>query len=245
MQTKLKRQTSQVEVPQTFFDNFQELADDPITSPLEAWTELMPDASHMEQPLGPYAPGGGVSLGAGAGDTIEDHSQQATQSQQSNYQIPLSILDVPALDNVSVGNPYGVQNISESWGELQTTDENWMTSEEWQALRDGPPVLDPSLSNIPSPSGEEDDESEEEDGSHRRKDGIPPRELSFDDVHAMNSIARASRAANSTAQQKELRRKEVCHWVSQRSHENTGASARKGKGSQLQRIRAWYFCRGK
>lgn len=242
MQGSTKPQST-VQVDPTFLQNFEELANDPITSPLEAWTELNPPANHMEQPIpGGLPPGGGYSSGAGAGDTIEDHSQQETQSQQSNYQIPLSILDVPGLDNVTVGNPYGVGSINQNsvYNPLEATG----FSDNWQAVADLGWLFEPPASSSQedslSPLGENEQEVNSNNSSSHPPSYDPKASQRWRDWFVDSSGKRVyTRSPHTYYRQKHSR--DICHVVANRSH-NGGKGA--SRGTIVSMIRAYYYCKG-
>lgn len=232
----------EVQVPQAFFDNFEELASDPITSPLEAWTELQPPASHMEQPIGPYPPGGGLSSGAGAGDMLEDPSLPDSQSQQENYQIPLSVLDPNTGLNVVQGGyfstspNYGVNNPNYVYNPLEEAG----FSQNWQAVggaAQSPPASS-SLQEPLSPLGE----IEQPVKSNNSSSHPPSKRNRWTDFY-YDSVGRKiwTRAPHTYYQQKPKHSRDICHVVANRSH-NGGKGA--SRGTIVRMIRAYYYCKG-
>lgn len=235
-------QISKPKPPSSFSENAEILLEDPITSPLEAWTQLSPPPEKMEQPIpGGIPPGGGYSSGAGAGDKLQQESDsQSSDSQPSNYQLPLDVLSVPSGNKPILGGPFstlpnygpqGSPNYVYNPLEAAGFSANWVSV---GSVGSVPPVASSSSDSL-SPLGEIESETKFDNSSRR-----PPsrRERWTDYYYTAEGRKVWTRAPHTYYRQKHSR--DVCVAVAQRSH-NGGKGASRAKVVSM--IRAWYYCK--
>lgn len=184
-----------------------------------------------------FTGGGGVSGGAGAGDTgpRASHREDNSSISEVGQPYPINLLE-------QLERPESSPNTALAEKYWEAFNEQWNVETEKSQAPSPPLISQPVLQDLVEPSGQELDLGENQTPTTDIGSPSKSRERFRDWFYNSKGEKVYTRAPHTYYQQAEKHDRDICAIVEQRSHTGRIGSSR---AQQVAMIRAYYFCKNK